>query len=97
MLVTVVIQPHPDGGFLATAPDLRGCSLVDHDEGNAFARIRLAMESFLADELLSGQALPQVAPVDSWKNHRQYAGGRFYEVHMNLRHLEAVARHQKGR
>lgn len=95
MLFTVVIEDQADAGFRAIAPDLDDCAVSDPDPGNALARVRLLVEGTLADLLLAGQPVPSPAPAGAWRRDPRFARGRFYEVHMNLDHLRAVARHQQ--
>lgn len=97
MFATIVVLPLPSGEFLARAPDLGDLSLADGNAGNAFARIRLAVEGALADRLLAGEGPPPRRPLDEWRRDPTFADGRWYEVHINLGHLEAVARHQRAR
>lgn len=97
MFTTIAVLPLPSGDFRASAPDLPGVELTDRDAGNAFARIRLAVEGALADGLLAGRAPPPRRTLAEWQREPSYAGARWYEVHINLGHLEAVARHQQAR
>ena len=97
MMVSVVIEEQPGQVFTAIAPDLPQCQLQDTDPGNAFARIRLAIEGALADLLLAGKPLPAIRSAADWRADSRFAGGRWYEMHMNIGHIEAVARHQQGR
>lgn len=97
MLISIVIERQLDGLYRASAPDLDGCTVTDADAGNAFARIRLAVEGLISDRLLEGQPPPTVQLPSHWRAQARYAGGRWYEVHMNVGHLQAVARHQNGR
>jgi predicted RNase H-like HicB family nuclease len=97
MLMTIAIQRLRSGDVLATAPDLPGCSVLDRDESDAFARIRLAVEGALADLLLAGRPVPDVRPGAEWRADPGYRDARWYDVHINMRHLEALARHQAGR
>lgn len=97
MLITVVIENLPNGDLRAVAPDLPGCTLTGPDDGNALARMRLAIEGALADLLLDGKPIPVVMSAASWRLDPRFRTSRCYEVHMNLGHIEAVGRHQRDR
>ena len=96
MLVTISIQETPSGEFVATAPDFQECTLTDPDADSAFARIRLAVEAALTDVMISGSPVPAVRTLAGWQKEPAFRNARLYEMHMNIRHLDAVARHQKG-
>lgn len=95
MLVTVMITATPPGRFTATVPDLPGCVLTDGDQGSLLARTRLAIEGRLIDALLAGEELPVARDPADWRADGRFAGARALQVHMNLAHLRAVARHQR--
>lgn len=97
MFINVAIQEKGARGYLATAPDLAGCTLTDPDHGTAFARLRLLIEGQLADQLLAGRPLPPLRAAEAWRAEARFAGARWYELHVNLPHIEAVARHQADR
>jgi predicted RNase H-like HicB family nuclease len=97
MQISIALNKEDSGAFQASAPDLPGCSLVDPDKDRAFARLRLVIEGALADALLAGKPLPAVHPPGHWRDDPRYAGALWYEAHMNVAHIEAVARHQRGR
>lgn len=93
MLVPVFVRQQ-DGVFTATVPDLPACRLEDRDEGLAVARLRLMIEGALADLLIAGRPLPAVSDINNLRGDERYRDGRWYDVHFNLAHIEAVARHQ---
>lgn len=96
MLIAIAIERRPAGAVRGSAPDLPGCCLDDTDAGQAFARLRLLIEGRLADLLLAGSELPAVRPIAEWQRDVRFQGAAWYEVHINLAHLAAVARHQSG-
>lgn len=96
MIICVAMENLVNGQLRVTAPDLPDCIITDNDKGRAFARIRLEIERRLADLLLAGQTLPQPQLLDRWRSDPRLAGLSWYEAHINVRHLEAVARHQRS-
>lgn len=96
MLVPIFIHRQPSG-YAALAPDLPACLVEDTDQGRAFARLRLVIEGAIADLMISGQPIPAPRPTADWASDPHYRHGHWYEVHINLAHIEAVARHQRGR
>lgn len=97
MLVTLAIQRLPPGDFRATAPDFPGCVVTDREMDSAIARLRLAIEGILADRFLAGLEIPAVHSAAHWRRLSQTAGIHWHELHINIAHIEAVARHQRGR
>lgn len=80
----------------AIAPDLPGSRTIGHSSGEALARVRLALEGLIAERLGQGEALPEPRTRQQLETDGK-ASGEYYEVHINLRHLGALARHQDGR
>lgn len=97
MLVSVAIRPLSGGHFEASAPDFPGCALTDSDPDNAFARLRLVIEGALADRYLAGQDAPALRTMAEWRKETSAPATRWREVHINVPHIVAVARHQQGR
>jgi hypothetical protein len=93
MLVPVFVRQQ-NGVFAATVPDLPAFRLEDPDEGLAIARLRLAIEGALVDLLIAGRLPPAVSNINDLRGDQRYRDGRWYDVHFNLAHVEAVARHQ---
>jgi hypothetical protein len=93
MLIPVFV--HQQGGlFTACAPSLPECRLEDRDGGLAVARLRLVIEGALADRLIAGRPLPEISEIGMLRADERYRNGRWYDVHFNMAHIEAVARHQ---
>jgi hypothetical protein len=67
-----------------------------HTSGEALARIRLALEADIAARLGRGDALPRVRGLGELETEAP-AGEHCFEVHINLKHLQALANHQQGR
>lgn len=97
MFTTIAMQTLPSGEVIATAPDLAGCLITDSDASAGLARIRLAVEGTLANLLLSGQPLPERRSLAAWQAEPRFHDTRWFEIHINLEQIEAVARHQRGR
>ncbi|MCK6371923.1 MAG: hypothetical protein L6Q83_11500, partial [Gammaproteobacteria bacterium] len=62
---------------------------------SACARLRLLIEGRLADLLLTGDAIPQPRPPSAWRKDPALRDSTLYEMHINLPHIQAVARHQR--
>lgn len=96
MFVPIFVRQQ-NGVFTASAPDIPTCRVEDRDEGIAVARLRLVIEGALADLLLAGRPLPRIRPIEDARAGHPHGDGRWYDVHFNLAHIEAVARHQSHR
>lgn len=97
MFIAIAVQRLPSGLHRARAPELPGVELADPDAGNAAARLHLVVEGALADRLLAGTPLPAGGPPARWTTDPDFAGARWFEMHINLGHIEALARHQSAR
>ena len=80
----------------AEAPDLPDSRTTGSSSGEALARVRLALEGLIAERLGRGETLPEPRSMQQLQADES-ADGSYYEVHINLRHLGALARHQEGR
>lgn len=80
----------------AAAPDLPASRATGQSSGEALARVRLALEGLIAERLGRGDELPDLRSLRQLQSDGD-AQGNYYEVHINLRHLDALARHQDGR
>lgn len=79
----------------AEAPDLPAACASAKTAGEALARIRLVLEGLIAERLGREQPLPAVRSLAELEASGEPGVG-YYEVHINLRHLNALARHQQG-
>lgn len=61
MKYTVVLEREPDGGYVASAPVLRGCVSQGNTRVEALANIREAIELYLQDCREAGDAIPTEA------------------------------------
>ena len=97
MLFAVALIATADGRLRAVAPDLSRCDLTGSTEQEVLPKLRLAVEGELTRLLLAGTALPDtrdgVPPVASALPEHT----RWMNIHINLGHLQALARHQRGR
>lgn len=101
MLFAVALLPPTDGKLRAVAPDLAHCDLTGSTEQELLPRLRLAIEGELTRLLLAGEPLPDSRngePVPGFSPPGLTRGPvRWLHIHINVGHLEALARHQAGR
>ena len=64
MKYTVVLEREADGGFVASVPVLPGCVSQGDSRSEALTNIREAMELYIEDCRLSGDAVPQEDSVE---------------------------------
>ena len=96
LYIGACVQQRNSGSWQAHCPDLPGCVADGASEGEALARIRLAIEVRVAELLGQGEELPKPRDLDTLRDAAPDAG-EYFSVHINLRHLSALARHQSGR
>jgi len=98
MLYAVALLTTRDGGLRALAPDLDNCNLTGTTEQELLPRLRLAMESELTRLILAGMTLPASRDGRPPSHFRETSANpgpvRWLTIHINLAHLEALARHQ---
>lgn len=97
MLFAVALITTTDGRLRAVAPDLAHCDLTGDTEQELLPKLRLGIEGELIRLLLAGAGLPDTrdgAPLaaGALPDH-----ARWLNIHINLGHLQALARHQRGR
>lgn len=101
MLFAIALLNTPDGRLRAIAPDLANCDLAGATEQELLPRLRLAIEGELTRLLLAGEALPDPRngePARGFVPAGTFQGpARWLNVHINMGHLQALARHQAGR
>lgn len=101
MLYAIALLANADGTLRALAPDLDHCDLAGTTGEELLPRLRLAIEAELTRLLVAGLPLPGsrdgLPPDDVDKRLEAGSGVRWLTVHINLRHLEALARHQAPR
>ena len=101
MLFAVALLDPTDGKLRAIAPDLNHCDLTGSTEQELLPKLRLAIEGELTRLLLAGESLPDSRngePIPGFSPAGMArAPVQWLNVHINLGHLEALARHQAGR
>lgn len=97
MLFAIAFLPSADGRLRAVAPDLEHCDLTGGTEPELLPRLRLAMENELTRLLLAGAPLPDTREGRPPAVSPFPAPVRWLHLHINMAHLEALARHQRGR
>lgn len=101
MMVAIAFLPGRDGRLRAIAPDLANCDLAGATDQELLPKLRLAIEWELTRLLLAGAPLPDTRDGQPLPGFRPPEGTpasvRWLHVHINLAHLEALARHQRGR
>ena len=97
MLVPVYISRESDQTFLAIAPDFPGCTARGSELGRTITRIHLKLEGRVSDMLIRGEPLPAVSEQEATGDEPVTDAGHGYQIHINLVHLAAVARHQTRR
>ena len=101
MLIAIALLATSDGRLRAIAPDLAGCDLTGNTEQELLPGLRLAIEGELTRLLLAGAPLPDSRhgePSPGFRPAGEFRGPvKWLNVHINIGHLEALARHQAGR
>ena len=103
MLFAIAVLSIADGRLRAVAPDLDHCDLTGSTEQELLPKLRLAVEGELTRLLLAGLPLPDCR---DGKPDPGFSPGvgiairgpvRWLNIHINIGHLQALARHQAGR
>ena len=101
MLFAVVLLSTADGKLRAVAPDLADCDLTGSTEQELLPKLRLAVEGELTRLLLAGEPLPDCRdgqPAPGFRpGDTSRSPARWLNVHINIGHLQALARHQADR
>jgi len=82
------------GLYIAKAPDFPGCTATGSELGRTIARIHLQLEGLVSDILINGELLPTITDLNASTGRKPTDNGDYYQIHINLVHLAAVARHQ---
>lgn len=93
MLFAIALSKANHGLLRAHAPDLLNCDLTGATEEEVLPRLRLAIEGELTRLLLAGAPLPDARNGEPLPERVQ-PPVRWLTVHVNIAHLEALARHQ---
>ena len=86
-----------EAGYCITAPDLDGCSATGPTVARALADLKLVIEGRLAELYGTGRPLPRPTTLERARAGDREADTAWFLIHINLVHLEAVAKHQAGR
>jgi hypothetical protein len=97
MLFAVALIPTAQGPLRAVAPDLANCDLEGNTEQEVLPRLRLAVEAEITRLLLASIPLPDTGDGRPPAAYEAPASARWMTLHINVAHLEALARHQRGR
>ncbi len=97
MLFSVALLKTTDGSMRAVVPDLPDCEAVGHLEQELLPRLRLLVEDALVCLLMAGKPLPDTRDGAVPTDRKELAPARWVSLHINLAHLEALARHQRHR
>jgi hypothetical protein len=97
MLFSVALMKTLDGGMRAVVPDLPDCELSGQLEQELLPKLRLLVEDELTRLLMADRPLPDTRDGTAPTDHRDLAPARWISLHINLPHLEALARHQRRR
>ena len=95
MLVPICVKQQQDGRLIATVPDMPGVSASGSELGRTLTRIHLKLEGYISELLLADQPVPEVRTLAQVRGMDSVT--ECYEIHINLTHLRAVAKHQWGR
>ena len=94
MLVPVFISRNGNNKFSAIAPDFPGCTASGSELGRTITRIHLQLEGRVSEMLIKGESLPEIAGPPHGHGKEPDGVGQFFQIHINLVHLAAVAKHQ---
>ncbi len=97
MLFPVVIRTDTEGRLHASVPDLPGCEAQGSELGRTLTRAHLKIEGRISQMLIDGEALPEPATLTETRQAVENNAAACYEIHINLTHLRAVAKHQAGK
>jgi hypothetical protein len=97
MLVPIACWPDPAGGLRAAVPDLGAGQYAAASEQALLPMVRLAIEDALTRRLLDGESLPDTRAGVPPEGYAAPQRLRWLTIHINLDHLRALARHQRGR
>ena len=97
MLFPVAFWTDATGCLRAAAPGLAGCERMAATEEALLPMVRLAIEDAVTALLAAGRPLPDTREGVPPPGFAVQPGSRWLTIHINVDHLEALARHQRGR
>jgi hypothetical protein len=95
MLFSVALMETSDGRLRAIVPDLPACELSGQLEQELLPKLRLRVEDELTSLLMAHRPLPDTRNGAMPADREDLAPARWISLHINLVHLEALARHQQ--
>lgn len=96
MLFSVALMETTDGKLHAIVPDLPACELSGDTEQELLPKLRLLVEDQITCLIMANKPLPDTGTTLSPKR-MDLPAARWLSLHINLAHLEALARHQRYR
>ncbi len=97
MLFSVALMKTTDGGLRAAVPDLPACDLGGRTEQELLPKLRLRVEDEITCLLMANKPLPDTRLGAPPSDYVAQDPVRWLSLHINLAHLEALARHQQRR
>lgn len=97
MLFNIALMKTTDGKLRAIAPDLPDCELSGDAEHELLPRLRLLVEDQITCLLMANKPLPDLHSTTPPPDRMDLASARWLSLHINMAHLEALARHQGRR
>jgi len=92
MRYPVVIHKDKSSDYGVTVPDLPGCFSAGETVEDALTNAVEAMECHLEGLLFDGEAIPEAQPVEVHQKNRDYAGGTWALVSVDLSRLNSKAK-----
>jgi predicted RNase H-like HicB family nuclease len=92
MRYPVVIHKDKASDYGVTVPDLPGCFSAGDTMEDALTSVIEAIECHLEGLLLDGDEIPQAQPIEAHLKNRQFAGGTWALVNVDLSKLASKAR-----
>lgn len=81
-----------DSDYGVTVPDLPGCFSAGDSADDALAQVVEAIECHIEGLLMDGESVPQAHPIEHHQRKREFAGGIWALVDIDLSKLSGKAR-----
>jgi predicted RNase H-like HicB family nuclease len=91
------IRKRGTNDFEAVAPDLPDCAVNCETKARALTDIHLLIETIISRLLGQNSEIPRPRTQTEIQQSTPVADAEWFSIHINLAHLQAVARHQAGR
>ncbi len=92
MRYPVVIHKDRSSDYGVTVPDLPGCFSAGETMEDALTNAVEAIECHLEGMLFNGEAIPEAQPVEVHQKRKEYAGGTWALVSVDLSRLASKAK-----